>query len=424
MAKILLGVSGGIAAYKAVEFVRLATGAGHSVRVLMTASARKFVGPDTFEGILGAPVLTSEFERDPMRGAFPGEPLPEHEPIGHLAVAEAADVYLVAPASANTIAKLAAGQADSILTTAFLAFTGPRLVAPAMNDRMYKADATQANLAVLAERGIGVIEPGEGRLASKGEHGVGRLPEPAELLTRVEAALPGTRDGLIPHSEVLGDLAGLKVLVTAGGTREPIDPVRFIGNRSSGRMGFALAERARARGAEVTVIAANVNLDTPDRIERVDVESTAEMAARCHELFPDTDVLLMAAAPADFTVVDGSDKKLSRSGGSISLDLQPTEDILGGLSERRHAQTLVGFAAQYGGDAIGRAREKLDSKGADLIVLNDVSDTSIGFDSDQNAVTLVSHREETGIAKAAKTEIADRILDRVLSLRGKSGDEG
>ncbi len=422
MAKILLGVSGGIAAYKAVEFVRLATGAGHSVRVLMTASARKFVGPDTFEGILGAPVLTSEFERDPMRGAFPGETLPEHDPIGHLAVAEAADVYLIAPASANTIAKLAAGQADSILTTAFLAFGGPRLVAPAMNDRMYKADATQANLAILADRGVEVIEPGEGRLASKGEHGVGRLPEPAELLSRVEAALPGTRDGLIPHSEVMGDLAGLKVLVTAGGTREAIDPVRYIGNRSSGRMGFALAERARARGARVTVIAANVGLPAPERVERVDVESTADLAARCNELFPTCDVLLMAAAPADFTVAGSSGEKLSRSGGGITLELEPTEDILGGLSQQRHSQTMVGFAAQFGGDALERARQKLDSKGTDMIVLNDVSDATIGFDSNENAVTLVTHREETEVKKAPKGEIADRILDEVITLRGEKGE--
>lgn len=427
MAKILLGVSGGIAAYKAVEFVRLATGAGHSVRVLMTASARKFVGPDTFEGILGAPVLTSEFERDPMRGAFPGEPLPEHEPIGHLAVAESADLYLVAPASANTIAKLAAGQADSILTTAFLAFTGPRLVAPAMNDRMYKDEATQANLAVLAGRGVDVIEPGEGRLASKGEHGVGRLPEPSELMARVEAALdaPAALVGAAPSTPRTsgnGDLSGLKVLVTAGGTREPIDPVRYIGNRSSGRMGFALAERARARGAEVTVIAANVNLAAPAGVERVDVESTADLAARCRELFPDCDVLLMAAAPADFTVEGGSDEKLSRSSGEMTLSLVPTEDILGGLSELRHSQTLVGFAAQHGGDAIGRAREKLESKGVDLIVLNDVSDETIGFDSSDNAVTLVGHREETEIAKAAKTDIADRILDQVRVLRQETGE--
>jgi len=414
LAKILLGVSGGIAAYKAVEFVRLATGAGHSVRVLMTASARKFVGPDTFEGILGAPVLTSEFERDPMRGTFPGEPLPEHDPIGHLAVAESADLFLVAPASANTIAKLASGQADSILTTSFLAFDGPRLVAPAMNDRMYRDAATQANLATLRERGVDVIEPGEGRLASKGEFGVGRLPEPVELMARVETALAGDAGE--------GDLEGLRVLVTAGGTREAIDPVRYIGNRSSGRMGFALAERARARGAEVTVVAANVSLPAPGGVKRVDVESTAELAARCRELFPAADLLLMAAAPADFTVAGSSNEKLSRSGGEFALSLIPTEDILAGLSsERTEGQTLVGFAAQHGGDAIGKARVKLESKGADLIVLNDVSDQTIGFDSTENAVTLVTAESEREIARAAKTEIADRILDRALELRAGAG---
>jgi phosphopantothenoylcysteine decarboxylase / phosphopantothenate---cysteine ligase len=291
-----------------------------------------------------------------------------------------------------------------------------------MNDRMYRADATQANLQTLASRGVDVIEPGEGRLASKGEHGVGRLPEPAELLSRVEATLPGTREGLIPHSEVMGDLGGLNILVTAGGTREPIDPVRYIGNRSSGRMGFALAERARARGARVTVVAANVSLPTPERVERVDVESTADLAARCHEHFPACDVLLMAAAPADFTVVGSADEKLSRSGGGMTLELEPTEDILGGLSQARHAQTMVGFAAQFGGDAIGRARQKLDSKGADMIVLNDVSDTTIGFDSNENAVTLVTHREETEVPKSSKLEIADRILDQVIALRGEKGE--
>ena len=409
MAKILLGVSGGIAAYKAVEFVRLATAAGHPVRVLMTASARKFVGPDTFEGILGAPVLTSEFERDPMRGTFPGDAPPEHDPIGHLAVAESADVYLIAPASANTIAKLASGQADSILTTAFLAFQGPRLVAPAMNERMYLSEATQANLARLREHGVEVIDPGEGRLASKGEAGVGRLPEPAELLERVEAALDQDR---------VKDLEGLRVLVTAGGTREGIDPVRYIGNRSSGRMGFALAERARRRGAEVTVIAANVNLPAPAGVKRVDVESTVDLARACREQFPAHDLLLMAAAPADFTVSDTSSEKLSRTGGEFSLTLVPTEDILASLSANRiEGQTVVGFAAQHGGDAIGRARQKLDRKGADMIVLNDVSDKTIGFDSTENAVTLVSADGEREVAKAPKTEVADRILDRVLELR-------
>jgi len=413
MAKILLGVSGGIAAYKAVEFVRLATGAGHSVRVLMTASARKFVGPDTFEGILGAPVLTSEFERDPMRGAFPGEPLPEHEPIGHLAVAEAADVFIIAPASANTIAKLATGQADSIVTTGFLACQAPRLVAPAMNDRMYRDAATQANLELLRQRGIDVIEPGEGRLASKGEYGVGRLPEPAELMSRVEAALASGGGGR--------DLEELRVLVTAGGTREAIDPVRYIGNRSSGRMGFALAERAHARGAEVTVVAANVNLPAPAGVQRVDAESTVDLAARCQELFAGCDLLLMAAAPADFTVAGSSNEKLSRAGGEFALSLVPTDDILAGLSSgRRPNQTVVGFAAQFGGDAIGRARHKLESKGADMIVLNDVSDQTIGFDSAENAVTLVTSQGETEVPKAAKAEIADRILDRVIEIRGGS----
>lgn len=411
MARILLGVTGGIAAYKAVEFVRLATAREHSVRVLMTAAARKFVGADTFEGILGAPVLSSEFERDPMRGAFPGEPLPAHEPIGHLAVAEAADVYLVAPASANTIAKLAAGQADSIVTTAFLACRSPLLVAPAMNDRMYRNEATQANLRTLRERGVEVIEPGEGRLASKGEFGVGRLPEPPELIERVEAALAGRDAGA-------GDLAGLRVLVTAGGTREPLDPVRFIGNRSSGRMGLALAARAAARGAEVTVIAANVALPTPEGVTRVDIESTADLAAAARERFPTSDVLLMAAAPADFTVAGSAGEKLSRSGGRLTVELVPTEDILAGLAGAREGeQTIVGFAAQHGGDAIGRARQKLVSKGADLIVLNDVSDSSIGFDSTENAVTLVAVDSEAEVAKAPKPEVADRIIDRVLELR-------
>ncbi len=408
MPKILLGVSGGIAAYKAVEFVRLATGAGHSVRVLMTASARKFVGPDTFEGILGAPVLTSEFERDPMRGTFPGESLPEHDPIGHLAVVESADVYLIAPASANTLAKLAAGQADSIVTTSFLACEAPRLVAPAMNNRMYEDAATQENLETLRSRGIDVVEPGEGSLASKGEYGVGRLPDPAELLSRVEAALGS--DG------APGDLSGLKVLVTAGGTREAIDPVRFIGNRSSGRMGFALAERAVARGAEVTVIAANVSLPTPAGVERVDVETTAELSAACLRLFPDTEVLFMAAAPADFRPLVRSETKMTRAGEGISLDLAPTEDILAALSSNRN-QTVVGFAAEHGGNAEARAAGKLERKGLDLIVLNDVSDKSIGFDSTENAVTLITEDSLEKVERAAKTVIADRILDRALALR-------
>jgi len=237
MARVLLGVSGGIAAYKSLELARLATLAGHGVRVVMTEAATRFVGAASFEGIVGAPVLISEFDHDPMRGGFPGEEQPGHDPIGHLELVANCDVYIVAPASANTIAKLATGAADSMLTTSFLACAAPRLLAPAMNDRMYADAATQANLATLRERGVEVIEPEEGKLASRGEYGRGRLPDPGRLLARIEAALPS---GEKPWD-------GMRVLVTAGGTREPIDPVRFIGNRSSGRMGIALAAAAARR---------------------------------------------------------------------------------------------------------------------------------------------------------------------------------
>jgi phosphopantothenoylcysteine decarboxylase/phosphopantothenate--cysteine ligase len=405
MAKILLGVSGGIAAYKAVEFARLATKAGHSLRVVMTSSARRFVGPDTFEGILGAPVLTSEFERDPMRGAFPGQPVPEHDPIGHLAVAEAADAFLVAPASANTLAKLAAGEADSMLTTSFLACDAPRLVAPAMNDRMWADPATSANVETLRHRGVEVIEPETGSLASKGEYGTGRLPEPSALLEGVEAAL-------------VGDMKGLRVLVTAGGTREPIDPVRFIGNRSSGRMGFALAERARARGAEVTVVAANVTLETPPGVERVDVETTADLARACEAYFAESDLLLMAAAPADFRPAGIGEGKIERSGGELEVTLVPTEDVLAALaSGRRPGQVLVGFAAEWGGDGETRARGKLERKGVDLIVLNDVSDSRIGFDSTENAVALVSAQGVEHVDRSPKPVVAGHILDACRRLR-------
>jgi phosphopantothenoylcysteine decarboxylase / phosphopantothenate---cysteine ligase len=414
MARILLGVSGGIAAYKSLELARLATVAGHGVRVAMSPNAGRFVGAASFEGIVGAPVLSSEFERDPMGGAFPGDPAPGHDPIGHLEVAANCDAYLVAPASANTLAKLAAGMADSILTTSFLACTAPRLVAPAMNDRMYADAATQTNLATLRERGVEVIEPEEGRLASRGEHGQGRLPDPAVLLERIEAVLPA---GERPWD-------GLRVLVTAGGTREPIDPVRFLGNRSSGRMGIALAAAAARRGAEVTLIAANVALPAPAGVRRVDVETVAELAEAAEAEFARSHVLLMAAAPADFRAAALSGEKLKRQGG-LELRLEPTEDILAGLAgARTPEQTVVGFAAEHGGDAIGRAREKLARKGANLIVLNDVSDPAIGFESEQNAVTLVDPDGEVELPRDSKDAIAEGILDRVERLRQPGAKSG
>jgi phosphopantothenoylcysteine decarboxylase / phosphopantothenate---cysteine ligase len=416
MARILLGVTGGIAAYKALEFARLATKAGHGVRVLMTPAAGRFVGAASFEGIVGAPVLTDEFERDPLRGAFPGDEPPGHDPIGHLEVAANADAYLVAPASANTIAKLAAGIADSMVTTAFLACTVPRAVAPAMNDRMYADAATQANLATLRERGVTVIEPETGALASRGEWGKGRLPEPDALLAEIESLLPGTS----------GPWDGLRVLVTAGGTREPIDPVRFIGNRSSGRMGMALAERARARGAEVTLIAANVAVPEPPGVGRIDVETTAELASAVAQEFPACHVLLMAAAVADFTPESAAEGKLARAGsGGLDLRLVETEDVLAGLAGGRSGeQTIVGFAAEHGAEAIARAREKLERKGVDAIVFNDVSRSDIGFDSDRNEVTIVEATAEHHVDLAPKEEIADAILDRVDALRSALPSKG
>jgi len=410
MARLLLGVSGGIAAYKALELARLATLAGHGVRVLMTETATRFVGAASFEGIVGAPVLINEFERDPMRGAFPGEGVAAHDPIGHLELAGRCDAYLVAPASANTIAKLASGNADSMLTTSFLACTAPRLVAPAMNDRMYADAATQANLETLRQRGVEVIEPGEGKLASRGEFGRGRLPDPEQLLARVEASLPA---GDRPWD-------GLRVLVTAGGTREPIDPVRFIGNRSSGRMGIALATAAAKRGAEVTLIAANVSLSAPAGVRRLDVETAAQLADIADQEFARTHVLLMAAAPADFRAAAPAEGKLQRK-GSLDLSLEPTEDILAALASRRaEGQTIVGFAAEHGGEAVERARGKLQRKGADLIVLNDVSNPEIGFESDRNAVTLIDAEGETEVSIASKDEVAEAILDEVDRLRAKA----
>ncbi len=411
MARILLGVTGGIAAYRALELARLATKAGHGVRVVMTPAAMRFVGPASFEGIVGAPVLSSEWERDEMRGAFPGEPQPEHDPIGHLAVVENADAYLVAPASANTVAKLAAGIADSMLTTSFLACTAPRLVAPAMNDRMYRDGATQRNLELLRERGVIVIEPDEGPLASRGEHGTGRLPQPDALLRRVEEALPGPA----------GPWDGLRVLVTAGGTREPIDSVRFIGNRSSGRMGVALAEAAARRGANVTLVAANVSLPIAAGIDVVRVETAAELADAARAAFDSAHVVLMAAAVADFRPATAAEGKLPREGsGGLDLRLEETEDVIAALATvRRPDQTLVGFAAEHGEDAISRAREKLERKGLDAIVFNDVSRSEIGFDSERNEVTIVEPSGEHEVPLSSKEAVAEAVLDRVAAMRAR-----
>src|SRR5918992_1371407 len=283
MGRILLGVSGGISAYKAVELVRLATKAGHAVRVVQTPASLNFVGRATFEGVTDAPVLADEFEPDPARGAFPEDPAPAHDPISHLELVRRCDAYVIAPASANTIAKLANGLADNLLTSAALACTAPLVVAPAMNNHMFEHPATRANLETLESRGAVIGPPGAGELASKGEWGVGRLAEPPEILAAVERALGGA--AYAPRS-----LDGLRVLVTAGGTREPIDAVRFVGNRSSGRMGFALADEAARRGAEVTLLAANVSMWMPYGLEVVQTPTAADMAREAAARSADADV--------------------------------------------------------------------------------------------------------------------------------------
>jgi phosphopantothenoylcysteine decarboxylase / phosphopantothenate---cysteine ligase len=423
MSRILLGVSGGIAAYKSLEFVRLATAAGHSVRVVQTPVSQRFVGAASFAALTGAPVLSSEFERDPARGAFPGDPAPEHEPLSHLELVANADVFLIAPASANTIAKLAAGIADNLLTSCALAATCPVVLAPAMNNHMYENQATQANLAILRNRGVEIVEPGVGRLASKGEEGVGRLAEPARLLEVCEAVLGARTSGHAGGSTMAASWRGLRVLVTAGGTREPIDSVRFIGNSSSGRMGLALARAAHARGAEVTLVAANVALPIPAGIAHRAVGTAAELEQACAEEFPECDVLLMAAAVADFRPAAPEGGKIKKSGReSLELELEATTDVLSALAARRRdGQILVGFAAEHGEQGIEDGLQKLTRKGLDAIVVNDISREDIGFDAESNEVTILAAGEERAqaqkVERAAKGQIAEVILDVVQKLR-------
>lgn len=411
MARLLIGVSGGIAAYKAVELVRLATKAGHAVRVVQTPASLGFVGKATFEGVTGAPVLVDEFEADPARGAFPGDRAPDHDPISHLELVRNCDAYVVAPASANTLAKLAAGQADNLLTSAALACTAPLVLAPAMNGAMWANPATAANVETLRVRGAHIVEPATGALASKGEWGTGRLAEPADVLAAVELVLGGSTAGSL--------LRGLRVLVTAGGTREPIDAVRYVGNRSSGRMGVALAAEAARRGADVTLVGANLAVEPPQGVRTIDVVTAAELERATRAEFGTADVLLMAAAVADFrppAAADGKIKKGDRD--ELTVRLEPTTDVLAALAaERRGGQTLVGFAAEHGADALDNARGKLERKRLDAVVVNDVSQPGIGFDSVDNEVTVVTAAGDQAVPRASKAAVASAILDCVESLR-------
>jgi|SRR5438067_2383720 len=380
VARILLGVTGGIAAYKACELTRLLVKDGHEVIPIVTRGADRFVRRETFEALARRPRSESRYP--------------------HL---ERADLLVVAPLTANTLAKLAHGLADDVLTEAALAHEGPTLVAPAMNSRMWAHPSTQANAALLRERGVELIGPGEGDLA-EGETGVGRMAEPEEIAERVRQLLAG------------GALRGKRVLVSAGGTREPIDAVRFVGNRASGRMGVALAEEARRRGAEVTLLAANLAVAPPAGVEVVDTP-TAQAMLDAAIARSDADLVLMAAAPADYAPAEPRPDKRPKDETGWTVDLAPTTDIIRTLAERRrNGQVLIGFAADHGEAGLERARRKLGDKRLDLVVFNDVSRDDIGFDAEENEVTLVSPRGEERVEKASKRVIAAAIVDRAEEL--------
>jgi phosphopantothenoylcysteine decarboxylase/phosphopantothenate--cysteine ligase len=377
--RVLLGVTGGIAAYKACELCRLLVRAGYEATPVLTAGAEDFVAARTFEALA---------RREQPRKLYP-----------HLVEA---DLFVIAPLSANTLAKLAQGLADNVLTQLALAFRGPTLVAPAMNVRMWEHPATQANLATLRERGVETIGPEEGELA-EGETGLGRMSEPEAIFVRVREMLGET-----------DSLAGTSVLVSAGGTREPLDSVRYIGNRSSGRMGVALAEEARRRGAQVTLLAANLAVQPPAGVEVVETPTAAALAREA-KARSSADVVLMAAAVADYAP-DPVEGKRPKSGEPWELSLRPTEDILAGFGEGRNGTVLVGFGAEEGEAGLERKRRMLAEKHLDLVVFNDVSRPDIGFDAADNEVTLITVDGERTVPKAPKERIAAEILDEVEAL--------
>ena len=387
MARILLGITGGIAAYKACELVRLLVKAGHDVLPLPTPGAERFVRAETFFAL--------------ARKAQGADPYP------HL---ERADLLVIAPLTANTLAKLAHGLADNVLTEAALAHRGPVLVAPAMNTRMWEHEATQANAATLRARGVELIGPEAGELA-EGEVGVGRMTEPDEIARRVEALLGASA------YQTQSPLAGARVLVSAGGTREPLDAVRFLGNRSSGRMGVALAAEARRRGAHVTLLASNLAVPVPDGVEVVDTPTAADVEREATKLAGAADVVVMAAAVADYRPSEPVEGKRPKTEAAWKIELERTVDVLAALgAQERNGQVLVGFGAELGEAGLQRKRQMLTDKNLDLVVYNDVSAAGIGFDALENEVTLLTHDGERALPRASKDEIAAGIVDEVEHL--------
>jgi len=395
--KIVLGVTGGIAAYKAAELVRLLQDRGIRVQVVMTHAAQEFVRPLTFAALSGEKVITGMFAPDP-----------EHEPnidsaIEHIAVAQSIDALVVAPATADVLAHFAQGIASDFLTTLYLATPAPVVVAPAMNVNMWNHPATQANLQILGKRGVKIVEPGAGYLAC-GMTGAGRLAENETIVAAVMEALGCSQD-----------FAGETVLITAGPTREKIDPVRYLTNRSSGRMGYALAEAAVRRGGRVLLVSGTTSLTPPSAAELTRVESTEEMRNAVLQFLPQASVVIKTAAVSDYRPKAAAGQKIKRK-GPMTLELEATPDILKELSLKKSSQIVVGFAAETD-NVLENARQKLVSKNLDAIVVNDVSREGVGFDSDRNAVTIISHDEVVEVPETSKWEVAQRVLDQISRLR-------
>ena len=389
--KVILGVAGGIAAYKSAEVVRLLMQQEHQVRVVMTGAAQEFVRPMTFAALTGRKALTDLFEVESA--------------IEHIAVARENDLLAIAPATADVLAKLAHGLADDLLTTLYLAFTGPVILAPAMNVNMWSHPATQANLEALRKRGHVIVEPGVGYLAC-GMTGPGRMAEPETIVEAIAREIHKRRD-----------LDGETVLITAGPTQEPLDPVRYISNRSSGKMGYALAEAAASRGARVILISGPVNLPPPRGVETIAVRTAAEMREKVFENLAPAGIVIKAAAVADFHLSKVPDQKVKKTAARVSLELDPTPDILSELGVKKGGRLLVGFAAETQ-NLRQEARRKLQSKNCDMVVGNLVGGSEVGFESDENEVVLALATGDTlALPRAPKREIADRIFDEILKLR-------
>src|ERR1700687_5302189 len=400
--KIALGVSGGIAAYKAAEIVRLLQDRGIRVQVVMTCAAQEFVRPLTFAALSGEKVITDMF------GSESGDEQANVESaIEHIAVAQSIDALVVVPATADVLARFAQGIANDFLSTLYLATTAPVVVAPAKNVNMWNHAATQANLEILRRRGVRIVDPDKGYLAC-GMTGSGRLAENEAIVAAVMEALGAAQD-----------LAGETVLVTAGPTQEKIDPVRYLTNRSSGRMGYAIAEAALRRGARVLLVSGATAIEAPGAAELTPVETAEEMLAAVLKMLPESTVVIKTAAVADFRPKAAAGQKIKRK-GDMTLELEPTADILAEVARRKTSQVVVGFAAETE-NVLENARKKLRWKSLDAIVVNDVSREGIGFESDRNAVTIISHSEVVEVPETSKWEVAHRVLDQAVKLRKRSG---